>query len=950
VSLLLAKEELVRRRTAARGPLAPLAASLRTDLQPLLERGFEIPAEKALLSRDGGRCPRDGVPLEFDPYLPHEHRCPVCGETFAGERHYLAWVMWYQLWLAERAVHAAALHAVTGEPALSVLTGRILGGYADAYLRYPNRDNVLGPGRPFFSTYLESILLLQLCVALDLLELAGIAPELGSTVRERIIAPSAAVIASYDEGGSNRQVWNDAALLAAALLLGERSVAERAVRGASGILSHIDRGLLSDGSWYEGENYHFFAHRGLWYGVTMAEQAGIELPSALVDRFQEGFAAPLATALPDFTFPSRRDSQYGISLRQWRFAESCELGLARVPDWRLAGALHTLYAPGAAPERDTGRWRSTAESERNEPPASLSRAKLGWRSLLLALEEPGPLVQENPDAPRSALMEGQGIAVLRRRGGTVYAALDYGQSGGGHGHPDRLNVLLMRGAERWLDDMGTGSYVDPSLHWYRSTLAHNAPLVDGRSQPRVAGVLRAFEERGDAGWVDAELPAGSIAPGVRVRRSIVALRDYSIDRIEWAGDRELRFELPLHFAADAMTPATWHGAPLDGSAALEDGFSFTRNAAFVQIAANDGIVLRRGGEAAAWITSDLAAELWRASAPAAPGQGESEFLVLRMRGTGGTIHIVWNWGSVVSDACSNRRGPTDPGITVELSDGTRHSHFARDDRWDVEVERAAGGDRGSDSNGRAAGDESLSPPMRRISLGGVRPIVTTTMDSAASDPDVPPSSDADSLASAARAPRALSSSAPTVFELGRDAYRTSEDSWEEVGRPTARLVLRVLDGTLSLEVDVTKSPLVFRPSDAIDPRLDNENPDINSDGVQLHLYVPEGRGLASWLAIPEREGRVRVHPGTGAAAELRLASNWHPTVDGYHMSLTLPLAPFGARPNGVIGLQVVVNDMGRSRVRRRGQLVLAGGAGERIYLRGDRENAVVFTRFVLPDA
>ena len=39
----------------------------------------------------------------------------------------------------------------------------------------------------------------------------------------------------------------------------------------------------------------------------------------------------------------------------------------------------------------------------------------------------------------------------------------------------------MDGSARWLDDMGTGSYVDPSLHWYRSTLAHNAPLLDGKS-------------------------------------------------------------------------------------------------------------------------------------------------------------------------------------------------------------------------------------------------------------------------------------------------------------------------------------------------------------------------------------------------------------------------------------------------------------------------------------
>jgi hypothetical protein len=48
-------------------------------------------------------------------------------------------------------------------------------------------------------------------------------------------------------------------------------------------------------------------------------------------------------------------------------------------------------------------------------------------------------------------------------------------------------------------------------------------------------------------------------------------------------------------------------------------------------------------------------------------------------------------------------------------------------------------------------------------------------------------------------------------------------------------------------------------------------------------------------------------------------------------------------------VQVVVNDMAPSRARRRGQLVLAGGAGEHVYLRGDRENPIVFTRFLLGD-
>jgi len=88
----------------------------------------------------------------------------------------------------------------------------------DAPLRYRNVDNVLGPTRLFFSTYLESIWLLQICVATDLV--APLDRALADRVRDRIIEPSRAIIAEYDEGASNRQVWNDVALLAAARLVG----------------------------------------------------------------------------------------------------------------------------------------------------------------------------------------------------------------------------------------------------------------------------------------------------------------------------------------------------------------------------------------------------------------------------------------------------------------------------------------------------------------------------------------------------------------------------------------------------------------------------------------------------------------------------------------------------------------------------------------------------------
>jgi hypothetical protein len=327
--ILLNSSDFPARQRIALRALAPLADSLRAEMDRVLREAPAISGQKAMLSRDGGRCTLDGASLEFDPYSPHAHRCPVCGTVYTGERHHRWWLMFAQLWRAERAVHGALLNALHSEPPLAAFARATLDEYADRYARYPLDDNVLGPSRPFFSTYLESIWLLQLCIAADLLDAADAGGAATAGFRERVAAPSAALIRSYDEGESNRQLWNNAAMIAAGRLLGDAALAAHALHSRSGLIAQLGTGLLSDGSWYEGENYHLFSHRGLWYGVTMAEAAGDEIPPELLARFQAGFSTPFLTAFPDLGFPARRDSQYGASLRQWRTAESCELGLAQ---------------------------------------------------------------------------------------------------------------------------------------------------------------------------------------------------------------------------------------------------------------------------------------------------------------------------------------------------------------------------------------------------------------------------------------------------------------------------------------------------------------------------------------------------------------------------------------------------------------------------------------------
>src|ERR1051326_1296000 len=203
MSLLVSEDVLRVRSHIAINELEPLLRGLRTELSPVVGRDLYLPHEKALLSREGGRCSRDGATLEFDPFSPRRHRCPVCGEVYTGIYHDRFWVFWYQLWLAERAVHGALLARLRGDESAGMLSRQILERYSDEYLLYANRDNVLGPTRLFLSTYLESIWLLNICIAVDLL---GDDSDFTGAIRDRIIEPARALIAEYDEAGSNRQV------------------------------------------------------------------------------------------------------------------------------------------------------------------------------------------------------------------------------------------------------------------------------------------------------------------------------------------------------------------------------------------------------------------------------------------------------------------------------------------------------------------------------------------------------------------------------------------------------------------------------------------------------------------------------------------------------------------------------------------------------------------------
>src|SRR5207247_11018923 len=114
---------------------------------------------------------------------------------------------------------------------------------------------------------------------------------------------AAGLIGEFNEGLSNRQTWHAAALTAIAAWFEDEELAGTAVESRSGLLGHLADGFGADGLWWEGENYHLFALRGLMQGMHWARTAGFDLldDPGIRLHFRSALLAPLRSALPAST-------------------------------------------------------------------------------------------------------------------------------------------------------------------------------------------------------------------------------------------------------------------------------------------------------------------------------------------------------------------------------------------------------------------------------------------------------------------------------------------------------------------------------------------------------------------------------------------------------------------------------------------------------------------------
>ena len=501
---------------------AAVVARLRKQADAILERGIEVPTEQGDWIFYYA-CREHNSTLRLNE--AGEHECPQCKKTYATPQVLGAYTTKLnnaiegQLLTLGKAYHATK----DGRYAAEVI--RVLGVYASLYPGWGRHDRwgrkgmlaVIG-GRRFCQSLDEAVSGIKLAKAYDLVVTwPDLPPETRITIERdcfgEIVETIYALYPLYSSK-NNHMTWYNAGVATIAAVLGNRQWLDQAIDGSKGLNYQLNASVTADGLWYEGTvSYHFYAVQAVIETVDAAAAVGRDLDGD--PRLKRLFTFPLNLAYPNGQLPAYNDGDF-----------------ARISGYRNYYKWATLHwdDPGLAAFAETGQV----------------------------------------EALPSAVFAASGYAYLRRGTGdqALAVALDFGENGGHHGHPDKLQMVAYGlGRELFLDPGRLTYRCDEYETWTRQTIAHNTVALDRDSQRSTTGALLQFTTTDD--WDAAVVESAAAYRGANLRRAAILFDDVLVDlfAVRCSSDRQVDWTLhgtiPLvvepELAARAEPLAAGHG-------------------------------------------------------------------------------------------------------------------------------------------------------------------------------------------------------------------------------------------------------------------------------------------------------------------------------------------------------------------------------------------------------
>ncbi len=509
------------------------AICTKVDTQPWAKKAFDklithadqyaasnivIPTQKGQWTHYYA-CEKDGSRLQN--INDTEHKCPTCNKIYTGELYDRCIITGKHNALGEAARDLGLAYQLTQDEKYLPAAKKILLGYADIYLTFPLEDKLgkLNTGlaaRVYATNLAESTWLVNICWAYDLIA-ETLTHEERQHICNNMLNPGGREVIRRDLKIHNIRCWMNAAAGLAALCCNDHELAYNAIEGELGLKNQIAQGILDDGFWYESSwGYHFYTMQALWPLTEAVRHIGIDVYN---DRYKSFYDAPLNFAFPGLHLPALNDSG---SSRKITNAEAYELAYTRWHDPRYAGLIEN---------RDRSSYFALCfgQSITNSQP---------------------------PETTESIDFSTSGIAILRdgtHQNPTV-VSLDYGPHGGGHGHPDKLGIILFGAGHELAPDPGSIQYGVPlHLEWFKTTLSHNTVLVDQQPQAPCTGELLSFDIRNNIRIASAS--ANDAYPGVQFKRTIALLNNgIVLDLVDLHSEKEHAYDWVFHCKGAFSSP------------------------------------------------------------------------------------------------------------------------------------------------------------------------------------------------------------------------------------------------------------------------------------------------------------------------------------------------------------------------------------------------------------
>lgn len=468
-------------------------------------------------------CPDDGTTLRAKSY--EEHECPQCNKVYSDEQTIAA----HRGYMHHAIEHAAAnlgwAYAHTGDDRYAAGVKRILLHLAEEYETYPARQDRWGRqgmfarlgGRRYVQSLDEAVGVIRLAKGYDLTRQSEVwSDDEREAVEEKFFRATADTLLVFNQGINNHQTWYNAGLMAIASTLGDAALMQRMLTMQGGFYDQLQRSIGDDGLWYEGTMaYHSYALQAIREIVDIGRRAGLTLH--LEPRFKSMLTGPMNVAYPDGRYPAINDSDPGgIGQFDEAFAWA----------WRVYGeaVFAQAYARG-----DANRLAAIGAAE---------------------VEPTWPIAAGSLNLADAGLVKLQ----IGRGGDTTCVFFDYGPHGGGHGHADKLQIMLYANGREWLLDPGRLTYSHKEYKtWVKHTAAHNTVAIDTTSQKPTTGKLLAFGAAENATWASAE--SDGAYPGTTLRRHLMLTPTVLIDVFEVESDRQRTIDLFAHAQAEWVAPS-----------------------------------------------------------------------------------------------------------------------------------------------------------------------------------------------------------------------------------------------------------------------------------------------------------------------------------------------------------------------------------------------------------